>query len=51
MDGAMYRKILDEILLPSARALKMGHGWIFQDVNDPKHMAKATKGVDQEAAH
>ncbi len=43
MDGAMYRKILDENLLPSARTLKMGHGWVFQHDNDPKHTAKATK--------
>ena len=43
MDGAMYHKILDENLLSSARALKMGHRWVFQHDNDPKHMAKATK--------
>ena len=30
MDGAMYRKILSDNLLPSARALKMGRGWVFQ---------------------
>ncbi len=39
----MYRKILDKNLLPSARTLKMGRGWVFQHDNDPKHMAKATK--------
>uniref|UniRef100_A0AAY5K8I9 Transposase Tc1-like domain-containing protein n=1 Tax=Esox lucius TaxID=8010 RepID=A0AAY5K8I9_ESOLU len=27
MDGAMYREILANNLLPSVRALKMGHGW------------------------
>ncbi len=43
MDGAMYRKILDENLLPSARTLKMGRGWVFQHANNPKHTAKATK--------
>ncbi len=43
MDGAMYCKILDENLLPPARTLKMGHGWVFQHDNDPKHTTKATK--------
>ena len=48
MDGAMYRQILGENLLSSARALKMGCGWVFQHDKDPKHTAKATKGVAQE---
>ena len=43
MNGAMYREIMGDNLLPSVRALKMGHGWVFQHDNDPKHMAKATK--------
>ncbi len=43
MDGAMYREILANNLLPSARALKMGCGWVFQHDNDPKHTARATK--------
>ncbi len=43
MNGAMYREILSENLLPSARALKMKRGWVFQHNNDPKHTARATK--------
>uniref|UniRef100_A0A8C7T416 Tc1-like transposase DDE domain-containing protein n=1 Tax=Oncorhynchus mykiss TaxID=8022 RepID=A0A8C7T416_ONCMY len=43
MNGAMYREILSENLLPSARALKMKRGWVFQHDNDPKHTARATK--------
>ncbi|KAI3357264.1 hypothetical protein L3Q82_015711, partial [Scortum barcoo] len=40
MNGAMYREILSENLLPSARALKMKRGWVFQHDNDPKHTAR-----------
>ncbi len=43
MNGAMYCEILSENLLPSARALKMKCGWVFQHDNDPKHTARATK--------
>ena len=43
MNGAMYREILGDNLLPSVRTLKMGRGWIVQHDNDPKHTAKATK--------
>ena len=43
MNGAMYREILGDNLLPSVRALKMGRWWVFQHDNDPKHTAKATK--------
>ncbi|XDV13176.1 hypothetical protein PO909_001654 [Leuciscus waleckii] len=43
MDGAMYREILANNLLPSVRALKMGRGGVFQHDNDPKHTARATK--------
>ncbi|CAJ0950476.1 unnamed protein product [Ranitomeya imitator] len=43
MNGAMYREILSANLLPSARALKMKRGWVFQYDNDPKHTARATK--------
>ncbi len=41
MDGAMYREILANNLLPSVRTLKMGRGWVFQHDND--HTARATK--------
>uniref|UniRef100_A0A3B4DBA8 Transposase Tc1-like domain-containing protein n=1 Tax=Pygocentrus nattereri TaxID=42514 RepID=A0A3B4DBA8_PYGNA len=43
MNGAMYCEILGANLLPSARALKMKCGWVFQHDNDPKHTARATK--------
>ncbi len=43
MNGAMYREILSENLLPSPRALKMKRGLVFQLDNDPKHTARATK--------
>ncbi|KAK3541616.1 hypothetical protein QTP86_033064 [Hemibagrus guttatus] len=43
MNGAMYREILSKNLLPSARALKMKRGWVFQHDSDPKHTARATK--------
>ncbi|KAK3507288.1 hypothetical protein QTP70_013545 [Hemibagrus guttatus] len=43
MNGAMYREILSKNLLPSARALKMKRGWVFQNDNDPKHTSRATK--------
>ncbi|KAK3569735.1 hypothetical protein QTP86_004057 [Hemibagrus guttatus] len=43
MNGAMYREILSKNILPSARALKMKRGWVFQHDNDPKHTARATK--------
>ncbi|KAJ4947728.1 hypothetical protein JOQ06_009761 [Pogonophryne albipinna] len=43
MNGAMYREILSDNLLPSARALKMKRGWVFQHDNDPKHTARETK--------
>ncbi|KAK3544176.1 hypothetical protein QTP86_006032 [Hemibagrus guttatus] len=43
MNGTMYREILSKNLLPSARALKMKRGWVFQHDNDPKHTTRTTK--------
>ncbi|KAK3510621.1 hypothetical protein QTP70_011880 [Hemibagrus guttatus] len=43
MNGAMYCEILRKNLLPSARALKMKHGWVYQHDNDPKHTTRAMK--------
>ena len=41
MDGAKYRKIQEENLLPSARKLKFGQTFTFKHDNDPKHTAKS----------
>lgn len=43
MNGAMYRDILANNLVASARDLQMKRGWVFQQDNDPKHTAKDTK--------
>ncbi|KAI4877318.1 hypothetical protein NFI96_002514 [Prochilodus magdalenae] len=42
MDGAKYRTILEENLLESAKDLRLGQRFIFQQDNDPKHKAKST---------
>ena len=42
MDGAKYRRILDENLIESAMNLKLGQRFTFQQANDPKHKDKAT---------
>uniref|UniRef100_A0AAZ3R5I6 Transposase n=1 Tax=Oncorhynchus tshawytscha TaxID=74940 RepID=A0AAZ3R5I6_ONCTS len=42
MNGAKYRKILDENLLQSAQDLRLGRRFTFQQDNDPKHTAKTT---------
>ena len=44
MDGAKYRKIREENLLPSARKLKLGQKFTFQHDNDLNHTVKATLG-------
>ncbi|KAK3516887.1 hypothetical protein QTP70_028262, partial [Hemibagrus guttatus] len=45
MNGAMYHEILSKNLLPSARALKMKCGWVFQHDNDPKTHRPGNEGV------
>ena len=42
MNGAKYRKILDE-LLRSTQDLRMGRRFTFQQDNDSKHTAKTTQ--------
>ena len=42
MDGAKYRRILDENLLESVMNLKLGWRFTFQQDNDPKHKDEAT---------
>lgn len=42
MDAAKYIQILEENLRPSARQLKLGRSFLFQQDNDPKHSAKTT---------
>ena len=42
IEGAKYRRILDENLLESVMNLKLCRRFTFQQDNDPKHKAKAT---------
>ncbi|MGH0188936.1 UNVERIFIED_CONTAM: hypothetical protein FKN15_032349 [Acipenser sinensis] len=41
MNAAMYQNFLQSIMLPSACRI-IGRQFIFQHVNNPKHMAKST---------
>ncbi|KAF2344766.1 hypothetical protein FHG87_024478 [Trinorchestia longiramus] len=43
MNDRKYREIWKELLLPSARLLKLKRGWKFHTDNDPKHTANETK--------
>ncbi|CDQ92007.1 unnamed protein product [Oncorhynchus mykiss] len=42
MDGAKYRTILEENPMESAKDLRLGRRFVFQQDNDPKHKAKST---------
>uniref|UniRef100_A0A8C8K4I5 Tc1-like transposase DDE domain-containing protein n=1 Tax=Oncorhynchus tshawytscha TaxID=74940 RepID=A0A8C8K4I5_ONCTS len=42
MDGAKYRTILEENLMESAKDLRLGQRFVFQQDNDPKHKAQST---------
>ncbi|KAI4892522.1 hypothetical protein NFI96_005753 [Prochilodus magdalenae] len=43
MNALKYQDILNQNLVASARKLKMVRHWVFQQDNDPKHMAKSTQ--------
>ena len=43
MNAAKYRGILEDNLILSARELRLGRRFIFQQDNDPKQTAKATQ--------
>ena len=43
MNAALYKEILEENLLQSARQLRLCRGFVFQQDNDPKHTAKVIK--------
>ena len=51
MEQVQYRNILNEAMLPSAEICFGTEAWIFQQDNDPKHTANATKAwfVDNSA--
>jgi hypothetical protein len=40
IEGTKYREIVDENLLQSAQEHKLGLSFIFQQDNDPRHIAK-----------
>uniref|UniRef100_A0A8K9XU40 Tc1-like transposase DDE domain-containing protein n=1 Tax=Oncorhynchus mykiss TaxID=8022 RepID=A0A8K9XU40_ONCMY len=42
MDGAKYRTILEENPMESAKDLRLGRRFVFQQDNDAKHKAKST---------
>ena len=43
INSSKYQGILAKNLLDSARKLRLGHKWTFQQDNDPKHTSKSTQ--------
>ena len=43
MNSTKYQDIFAKNLVASARRLKLGRKWIFQQDHDPKHTSKSTK--------
>ena len=43
INGAKYREILDENLLPGTQDVRLGQRFTFQQDNDPKDTAKTTQ--------
>lgn len=43
MNAAKYIQILEDCLQSSVEKLELGPDWVFQQENDAKHTAKATR--------
>ena len=43
MNSQAYQQILDQILWPSVRELKLGRKWVLHQDNHPKHTSRTTK--------
>ena len=43
MNADLYNNILKRNLKSSAKSLRLGNSFLFQQDNDPKHIAKKTK--------
>lgn len=48
MNSAKYIKILEDCLQLSVQKLRLGQDWVFQQDNDPKHTARATRAWFQD---